>query len=117
VVFLFFLVEGFLWKTWRNSSYQSQSVCMGQEASGITALDGICGKFVWTGSFDLSSWTDVPDTAFPISFNHQVPNILGSTVNMDLDGDLDSTLLGSNVNCGNKVPFYENPEMRLKGIS
>ena len=56
---------------------------------------------------------------FPISLNdpNQVPNIQQSTVNLDPDGDSESTLLASNVNCVNtKVPLYENPDMRIKGI-
>lgn len=112
-----FSSEGFIWKTWRNSN-QSQSVCIGQEASGITALDGICGEIVWTGSFDLSAWTDLPDSMFPISVNdpYQIPNIQHSTV-LQPDGDSDGTLLASNANSINtKVPLYENPEMRIKGI-
>lgn len=107
---------GQLWKTWIGASCTSQSVCMGQESSGITALDGIEGEMVWTGSFDLSSWIDISSKKFPITFDgsNQELNIPRGSVAMDCDYASDIAVLSPKTN---KLPIYETPNMRIKGIT
>lgn len=112
---------GLLWKTWRSHSSSSQSVCIGKESSGITALDGTEGEMIWTGSYDLSSWTDFPAKLFPISFESFEYldldlNIHSGSVVLDSDASSTTTISNSNSH-SHKIaaPIYAAPKIRING--